>query len=206
MRLETGGWRLEARRPRWAWWVATGFGSGDLKPAPGTWGSLAALILWCALLITPWYLPGTPGCRLPGRLDTTIVVGIVWLLTPVLVAFGIWSSNLVVDETGIKDPGYIVIDEWAGLWIALLPSSLMVGGCMYLIRGWNNPSWILICPILVPFLLFRLFDIWKPWPIFKLQSLPRGWGVVVDDLMAGLYAAMVTVALLPWFPSGPGKA
>ncbi len=186
------------KAPRWAWWVATGFGSGYLKPAPGTWGSLAALIVWCALLITPWYLPGMP--------YRNAMVGIVWLLTPALVVFGVWSSNLIVDETGIKDPGYIVIDEWAGQWIALMPSTLMVSGGMYFIRGWDNPSWILICPILVPFLLFRLFDIWKPWPIFKLQSLPRGWGVVVDDLMAGVYSAVITVALLPWFPTGPGKA
>ena len=185
------------KAPRWAWWVATGFGSGYLRPAPGTWGSLAAVMVWLVLIVGPWYLPGTSLCK--------PAVFFVWLVTPLLAAIAIWSSNLVVEETGIKDPGFIVIDEWAGQWIALLPSTVFASGLLYFVREQGNPLWTLIAPVLVPFLLFRLFDIWKPWPIFQLQSLPKGWGVVVDDLVAGVYAAISTIALVHWFPVGPGK-
>ena len=185
------------KAPRWAWWVATGFGSGYLKPAPGTWGSLAALLVWCTLIFTPWYLP-----RMPYR---NAVVGAAWVLTPILALLAIWSSNKVVDESGLKDPGFIVIDEWAGLWIALFPVASFVSGNLYFIRVHHDPYWVLILPIATPFALFRIFDILKPWPVHQLQALPRGWGVVVDDLMAGLYAALLTALAVSHFPVGPGK-
>jgi phosphatidylglycerophosphatase A len=75
----------------------------------------------------------------------------------------------------------VVIDEVVGQWIAL-------GGCSHL----NWKAWILA------FLLFRLFDIWKPWPVRQLESLPTGTGIVVDDCMAGVYAALV-LAAAGWF-------
>lgn len=186
---------VAGKAPRWAWWVATGFGSGYLKPAPGTWGSLAALLVWVAVM-------GVPGFFMAAD-HLNVAVPIIWLFTPILAAIGIRSSNLVVDEAGMKDPGFIVIDEWAGLWIAMLPSTAFVAGIRYGIVELGTPYWVLIAPIAVPFLLFRLFDIWKPWPIFRLQSLPRGWGVVIDDLVAGLYAALLTLLLSHWFPTGP---
>lgn len=162
---------MSRKAPKLAWWIATGFGSGRLKPAPGTWGSLACLIVWTGLVLAglrPWA---------------------AWALTPLLALLAVWSSHRVVDETGLKDPGYIVIDEWAGLWIALLPTAGFLAR-----HGFGRP-WL--AALAASFLLFRLFDIWKPWPVHQLQSLPRGWGVVVDDLMAGVYAALLTALALP---------
>ncbi|HZU53042.1 MAG TPA: phosphatidylglycerophosphatase A, partial [Holophagaceae bacterium] len=194
---EAGGRKpVAGKAPRWAWWVATGFGSGYLKPAPGTWGSLAALAFWCLLIGVPGFLSDAP--------HLNIAIPIVLLLAPVITALAIHASNLVVDETGLKDPSFIVADEWAGLWIAMLPSACFAYGASYGIRNLGDSYWTLALPIAVPFFLFRLFDIWKPWPCFQLQSLSRGWGVVADDVMAGLYAAVITAIAMHWFPAGKG--
>ncbi len=167
--------------PRWAWWVATGFGSGLLKPAPGTWGSLAAVLLWLLWRRLAWFWPGP----VPGG----------WLYYGILPAMALtWiairSSNAVVRESGLKDPGFIVIDEWAGQWFALVP--------LLLITNMIEPPIFLDWRVLVPFLFFRLFDIWKPGLIRELQVLPGGLGIVIDDVVAGLYAAFVTAMLLPF--------
>ncbi len=187
------GPRTSGRKaPRWAWWIATGFGSGYLKPAPGTWGSLAAVIVWCATMAPLWFKLTIPGLLLP----------IFGLLTLLITTLAIQASNLVVDETGFEDPGFIVADEWAGQWIALLPSVWFFYQAHYGFRELGDSYWILVLPISAPFFLFRLFDIWKPWPCFQLQDLPRGWGVVLDDVMAGTYAAAVTTVAMHWFPVG----
>jgi len=170
---------------RWAWWVATGFGSGWIKPAPGTWGSLAALAVW--LLLT---------ALVPLRFSGRWWLEIVFLALPALMTWiGIKASDQVVRETGHKDPGYIVVDEWAGLWIALWPVRWLA--VSNLPRLFTADGWRYLPIVLVPFLLFRLFDIWKPWPIRQIQVLPDGQGVVVDDVIAGLYALVVTQALMP---------
>jgi len=158
-------------RRRWAWWVATGLGSGRLKPASGTWGSLAALIAWVLLCLGIRRLPG----RGPAEL--------VFLLLPILITWlSVKASDRVVRETGLKDPGFIVADEWAGMWIALW------GLRWELLTQLGHPGWGLALVLLMPFLLFRLFDIWKPWPAYQVQVLPEGQGVVADDVVAGLYA------------------
>ncbi len=161
---------MAARAPRLAWWIATGFGSGRLRPAPGTWGSLAGLLAWVALMPLLRGLPGALGLA---------------LAAPVLLtALAIWASERVVAETGEKDPGYIVADEWAGQWFALTP--LLFTGALQA-QPWG--PWLLrLAP---PFLLFRLFDIWKPGPVDAAQRLPGGWGVVLDDVVAGLLAALL---------------
>lgn len=180
------------KAPRWAWWVATGFGSGYLKPAPGTWGSLAAVILWCAVMAALWFSLTTPA----------LLLAIFFMLAVLITAIAIQASNLVVDETALEDPGFIVADEWAGQWIALLPTVWFFYQAHYGLVYTGDSPWILALPIAVPFFLFRLFDIWKPWPCFQLQNLPRGWGVVLDDVMAGIYAAAVTMIAMHWFPVG----
>lgn len=150
--------------PRLAWWIATGFGSGRLRPAPGTWGSLAAVLVW------------TLGMHyLPGRSALLAACTAPLLMT----ALGIWASGRVVTETGLGDPAFVVADEWAGQWIALLP--LIFTG------GLQGRLWAL--HLAAPFLLFRLFDIWKPGPVDAAQRLPGGWGVVLDDVVAGVFAA-----------------
>ena len=154
--------------PRVAWWIATGFGSGRLRPAPGTWGSLAALLVWA---LGAHLLRNHPAIMLLGCTAPLLMTGI-----------GIWASDRVVVETGLGDPAFVVADEWAGQWIALVP--LLFTGAL------QSPRWA--WHLVVPFLLFRLFDIWKPGPVDAAQRLPGGWGVVLDDVLAGLFAALLS--------------
>lgn len=201
------------KAPRWAWWMATGFGSGHLRPAPGTWGSLAALAAWCGVLALlrggfMALLKQAPSGGFRWLLTGLLLPqGILLLLTVLLIRLSVRASDFVVAETGVKDPSYIVADEWAGQWIALFPAAeaMLVFGLAptpmsAVIFGFHKPLFIGLL-LAVPFLLFRLFDIWKPWPCFQLQELPGGQGVVADDVVAGLYALPLTllwVKLLPF--------
>jgi phosphatidylglycerophosphatase A len=98
-----------------------------------------------------------------------------------LVPIGIWSATVTAQLSGKKDPGLVVIDEVLGQWITLA-GALRINWKMYL----------------AGFLLFRLFDVWKPYPARQLENLPGGQGIVADDLMAGLYGALVLFTL-GWF-------
>ena len=158
----------DARRTAWAWTVATFFGSGLLKPAPGTWGSLAALLLWAAFawVVQPSAL----------ALNAALVTGIV-----VVIALGVPAATIAERESGGHDPGFVVIDEVAGQWIALL-------GCPL---DWRHA--------VIALALFRLLDVTKPPPARQLERLPAGWGIVFDDVAAGLYAWGVAALLRLWF-------
>lgn len=105
-------------------------------------------------------------------------------LAAVATGVGIWAAGRVEAASGLKDPRIIVMDEVAGMLVAALGRP----------RGWG---WLLAL-----FFLFRVMDIWKPFPIRRLQDWPGGLGVVADDLLAGLYAnALVRLArLLPGVP------
>jgi len=156
------------RRTRWAWSVATFFGAGFGKPGPGTWGSVAAVLLWAA--------------ECAGRHPSahTLLVGLmVWIAFSILL--GVPAATIVARESGRKDPQFVVIDEVTGQWIALL-------FCPF---DWHHALMALI--------LFRLFDITKPFPVRQLESLPEGWGIVFDDVAAGLYALGVASLLRIWF-------
>ncbi|HLO68158.1 MAG TPA: phosphatidylglycerophosphatase A [Holophaga sp.] len=166
--------------PRWAWWVATGFGSGRIRPAPGTWGSLAALAAWC--------LPARAALAAPPWAGELLFLALPLLMTWVAVE----ASDRVVLETGTKDPGWIVADEWAGLWIALW--AVRWEAARALAGPWDLRLAVLLG---VPFLLFRLFDIGKPWPVRQIQVLPGGAGIVADDVVAGLYALPLAQLLVP---------
>ncbi len=98
-----------------------------------------------------------------------------WSTLAVVVVVGTWASNRVEEFLERKDPGLIVIDEVAGMMVsvALLPRTPLVLFCA--------------------FLLFRLFDIWKPFPAREAQALRGGIGVVVDDLIAGVYALVLVM-------------
>ena len=155
------------RKTFWAWTIATFFGSGLLKPAPGTWGSLAALLLWAALAM---------GAHAPAStLLIALVAGIV-----LSTAFGVPAATIAARESGRKDPGFVVIDEVVGQWIALLLSP----------ADWKHG--------LIALVLFRLFDITKPFPARQLEALPEGWGIVFDDVAAGLYAWGVAAIIRIW--------
>ncbi|MGA2558568.1 MAG: phosphatidylglycerophosphatase A [Terracidiphilus sp.] len=157
-----------AKKTFWAWAIATFFGTGLGKPGPGTWASMATLLVWADYA---WALHPTPQ-RLLFALLIVIVLSI---------AVGIPASTIVAREAGRKDPGFVVIDEVAGQAIALL-------FCPF---DWVHP--------LLAVALFRLFDITKPFPIRKLENLPAGWGIVLDDVAAGLYALGVASLLRLWF-------
>jgi phosphatidylglycerophosphatase A len=157
-----------SKRTAWAWTIATFFGVGRLKPGPGTWGSLAALLIW--------WLVAT-------RLQAGPLVAETIALCVMATALGILACNVVVAESGISDPTYAVIDEAAGQWLALL-GAIMVQPVHALPHTVAADTWL----ALSAFVLFRLFDIAKPWPIRKLERLPAGWGIMLDDLGAGIYA------------------
>ncbi len=149
--------------PLWATLVATFFGVGRLKPGPGTWAALATALLW-AIAIS----------RIPAdrQLWATIVAAALVTL------IGIPAATRVARASGLKDPGFVVIDEVAGQLVTLIGVPL----------AWKT--------FLAGFILFRVFDIWKPFPIRGLEQLPEGTGIVVDDLGAGLYALAVMHLLL----------
>lgn len=146
--------------------LATGLGTGYLPVAPGTWASAAVTIIYVALV--------GGGA---GQLLISIVMGVLTLLAA---AGCIWTGGFAEQHFGKKDPSHVTVDEWAGqaLTYMLLP----------LHAGWAF-NW----PVaLVGFLAFRIFDIVKPPPANGLQRLPRGWGIAVDDLIAGVYANVLT--------------
>jgi phosphatidylglycerophosphatase A len=95
-------------------------------------------------------------------------------------AIGIPAATRVEQESGGVDPGHVVIDEVAGQWIALIHSRVNLS---HLLAG---------------FLFFRLFDIVKPWPARQLEGLPGGWGIMLDDVAAGVYALLLMQALQHW--------
>ena len=158
---------IGAKKTGWAWAVATWFGAGLLKPGPGTYGSVAAVLLWYAaahILHPAWFALAV------GTVAAALVVTLI----------GIPAATIVAREAGREDPGFVVVDEVAGQWVALI-----------LVR----PDWR---HAVLALLLFRLFDIWKPWPIRKLEALPEGTGIMLDDVAAGLLALAVGLALARW--------
>lgn len=176
------------RRTRWAWWVSTCFGLGYAKPGPGTWTSAAAAILWFPFArLTPLYN------------WQTFSICSVTLFAALLVTFaGIPASSCVARESGNKDPGFVTVDELAGQWftLALLPYAMYVSNELHHRPVWGHWTGALAGYTVAAFLLFRLFDIWKPFPIRKLEKMPGGTGIMVDDLGAGIYGALVLVILV----------
>ncbi len=155
--------------------IATFLYSGLLRPGPGTWGTLAALPVAWAL-----HALGGPALMAAG-LAAAIVLG--W-----------WATSAELARTDDPDPDWIVIDEVAGIWLALLPVSV---GATYaqasILALW--PGWV------TAFLAFRLFDIWKPGPVGWADRLGGAKGVMLDDLIAGAMAA-ACVGLGAWLSHG----
>jgi len=160
--------RDAARTSACATVISTWFGCGYSPVAPGTVGSAAAIGI--AILIEHY-----AGWRPPAFAALAVIVS----------APAIWAAGETARQAGMKDPQFIVVDEVAGQWLAL-------AGARALNLKANWIAWV------AAFLLFRLFDIWKPFPVRQLESLPGGVGIVADDLMAGLYAALV-LFLAGWF-------
>lgn len=146
-----------------AHFMALGFGSGLMTPAPGTWGSLAALPL---AAILQWL--GIGG------------LGLAWLSLPLFV-LGVWFCDVAGRALGVADSGHIVWDEIVAmlLLLAFVPDT---------IAAWSTA-----------FLLFRFFDIIKPWPIRWLDAkVHGGFGVMLDDMVAALFALPLLLWLRPY--------
>ena len=132
--------------------VATFFYLGKLPFAPGSWGSLGALLLWLLLPVTFSF-----------HLSALLI----------LFALGVYSSNKIAKHLGDDDPSEVVIDEVVGMGISLfmLPHSFGL--------------------YILAFILFRIIDIFKPFFISRIQDLPGGWGIMLDDIMAGLLTCVI---------------
>ena len=143
--------------------VATWFGTGFLPTAPGTWGSLVSIPVahLVAFFSGAWGLGG-------------FALGIA--------VIGVHAAGETARLRGVGDPPEIVVDEVAGQSIALLPVYALVPAGATLLR---------IGAVLSAFLLFRVLDVWKPGPIGALERLPRGWGIMADDVLAGAVAGAV---------------
>ena len=141
--------------------LATGFGSGYSPLAPGTAGSAVGLLLW-------WPLHALPVVQ---QMAVIVLVSLA----------GVAAATHVARCAGIEDPGIVVVDEIAGMWVSLVllpltPATAAAG-----------------------FFLFRVMDVVKPYPARQLEHLREGWGIMADDLMAGVYAnLLLRVGLLVW--------
>ena len=144
----------------WAWSIGTFFGAGLLKPGPGTYGSIAAVLLWYA----------AAHALHPATLALAIGTGIAAIIATLI---GIPAATIVAHESGREDPGHVVIDEVAGQLIALIAIP----------ADWKHAA--------LSLLLFRLFDILKPPPIRQFERLPGGYGIMLDDVAAGIFALIV---------------
>jgi len=161
-------------------WIAQGFGVGRVPFAPGTFGSLIGL-LWFILLLA----------------SANLIVVIAGLVAGV--AISVWLCGAAELELRQADPPSVVLDEivaipvcfgaWIGMYYwktGLLPPP----GYFF-----SSKNWLLSLGVVA---LFRLFDIWKPWPVRQSQSLPGGWGVTVDDVLASVYVSAVVLVIGIW--------
>jgi len=161
------------RKPRLALFIATACGLGYIPVAPGTWGSLGGILLYFAVQVAfpPTYFPGLrKSFEVPGW--SAAWAGIA--TTVVIAALGVWSATTAARFWNVSDPQRVVIDEVSGQHMTYLLAFAPL--------NWKY--------LLLGFILFRVFDIWKPFPARQAESLPGGWGIMADDWIAGIYAAI----------------
>ncbi len=144
--------------------LASFFYIGYIPGAPGTWASLLATIIWLLLPVE-------------SRIIQLVIVGSAFLI-------GIYVAGLSEIQSGVIDPSYVVIDEVAGMWLALL-----------LIPKIQYPHYLIL--VTLAFIMFRIFDITKLFPINKLEQMSGGFGIMIDDIAAGLFTA-VSINLIMW--------
>ena len=195
------------RKPRVALAIATAFGLGYLPIAPGTWGSLGGILLatipkWFWLIAIPF--SGEFIIYVTLRVDPFVLIQ-CYLAVGIALA-GLWSAHRAANFWGIKDPQQVVIDEVSGQQLTLLlggfwplhsPARNGLGTGLGGKLLWTNHPLGIYAPaalnwkyFLLGFILFRVFDIWKPFPARQAESLPGGLGIMADDWIAGIYAAL----------------
>ncbi|MHC4624522.1 MAG: phosphatidylglycerophosphatase A family protein, partial [Planctomycetota bacterium] len=144
--------------------AASCFGLGFLPLAPGTWGSLPPAIIYVLL-----------GYFVTSGIITSVVMLLLALIGSIVC---VACAPAAIDLTGKSDPREVVADEFAGQALTFVAVGAVPTGRIWAVA-------------LLGFVLFRLFDIVKPWPIRKLEKLPAGWGILADDLMAGVYTGIL---------------
>jgi phosphatidylglycerophosphatase A len=209
---------VRKKKPRLAIAIATAFGVGYIPKAPGTFGSLvgvATAVLSAIFFLRPTSIRGifslhpltdavfsdnhflVPGSDIHNSTLALPLVCALGLLV-ILGGIGVWSASRAADFAGIKDPQFVVIDEVAGQHLTLL-LPLIPLALPHLTEHLDFSTYAIFFTLslvnwkylLLGFLLFRVFDIWKPFPVRQLEKLPRGWGIMADDWMAGIYAAIL---------------
>ena len=195
-----------AAKPRFAYAIATVLGTGYLKPGPGTWGSVVGLLIAVVSHPFTWFLLLGKGIEVAAGKTAPLLTGsagtflllvpsvVVWVILALL---GVRTASDVSRHAGTKDPQFVVIDEVSGVHLVLLLTLAPVAPMLFLrpedaatfalFTGMSIINWKFL---LAAFLLFRLFDIAKPFPCRRLEKLPGGWGIMADDWMAGVYAAI----------------
>lgn len=139
--------------------IALWFGCGLMKPGPGTWGTIGALPIGILLLVFGGW---------PVLLLAALAISVI----------GYFAAKRYEEQSGVHDASQVVVDEVAGMWIALIPAAL-------------TPI-----SVITAFILFRFFDILKPWPVgWADKNLPGATGVMTDDILAGIIAALILVGL-----------
>jgi len=149
--------------------LASCFGLGRLPLAPGTWASLPVAIIFGLM----------SQMQAPAVIISIVMAALTLAGSIICVRF----APAAIAATGKNDPGEVVADELAGQAVTFLVSPLLCPETLS-----SGQIWVITVG---GFLLFRLFDIAKPWPIRKLEKLPEGWGILADDLLAGVFAAIV---------------
>jgi phosphatidylglycerophosphatase A len=156
-------------------WIAQGFGVGRIPVAPGTFGSVIG-VLWFGLLLA---------------------TGNLWLFTAgsiAAIALSVWLCGAAEKALGQEDPGSVVLDEIVALpvcywgWVAILVWK--TGALPAFADFFTARTWPLTLGV---FAAFRFFDVAKPWPVDQSQSLPGGWGVTIDDVLAAVYVNLVVL-------------
>ena len=165
--------RIEGAADFIAVFVATGFGAGFIPIGPGTWGSIVGLLSAYGLIAA-------------FGSNTLFLQNALIAASAVFAALGVWASNRAEKIFDRKDAGQIVIDEVFGQIISFVFIAPYLAGLGASWRWW----------MIAGFVLFRAFDIFKPYPINRLQSLSGGLGVMMDDALAGVYAAVALSLLL----------
>jgi phosphatidylglycerophosphatase A len=195
-------------KPRFAIFIATAAGLGYFPKAPGTLGSLGGFIVF-AIPACLWFGPEVPYMLANGSVGDFSYVNLpadyfdhfVWayiVLFLLVSVVGVWAAHCAAEFWRQKDPGRVVIDEVSGQFLTMLlgsgvPIWWRIPGLRYatlapgftLMRSALNWKYLLL-----GFILFRVFDIWKPFPARQAESLPGGWGIMADDWIAGIYAAI----------------
>ena len=154
--------------------VAEGFGAGRIPFAPGTFGTVVGFAWLWILVSVPFFIPvDAAGFYMGGTIAGVLA--------------SVWIGGRAENILGLKDPDRIVIDEITAIPVAWL---FFFFGSLHTDMMPEVSAWMKVLSV---FVLFRLFDIWKPWPVKQSQYLPGGWGLTIDDVLASLYVNLAVI-------------